>query len=189
MRRVVVDTNVLISFLTDRNAEQQAQAVELFEAAAEGEIELILHQMVISEMVYVLGNLYQVEVAEIAEMIDDLLCSPGVKPVDEVVWSRVLELWPDAFKDFADAVLAAVTLEERHDAVATFDHAFVRQLRRAGLKSWPTAEVEDAPAREADSEAPVTGGGMTLIGPPNRASTSGRVCSRIRKRSAVVASR
>ncbi len=36
MKRVVVDTNVLISFLTDRNAEQQAQASELFEAAAEG---------------------------------------------------------------------------------------------------------------------------------------------------------
>lgn len=154
MRRVVIDTNVLISFLTDRNAEQQAQATELFEAAAEGETELILHQMVISEMVYVLGNLYRVKVAEIAGMIDDLLCSPGVRPVDEVVWSRVLELWPDAFKDFADAVLAAVTIEERYEAVASFDQAFVRQLRRTGLKSWPTAEVEDEPAREAKSEAP-----------------------------------
>ncbi len=118
MRRVVIDTNVLISFLTDRNAEQQAQATELFEAAAEGETEILLHQMVISEMVYVLGNLYQVEVAEIAGMIDDLLCSPGVRPVDEIVWSRVLELWPGTFKDFADAVLAAVTLERRYDAIA-----------------------------------------------------------------------
>ncbi len=154
MRRVVIDTNVLISFLTDRNAEQQAQATELFEAAAEGGTELILHQMVISEMVYVLGNLYQVEVAEIAGMIDDLLCSPGVRPVDEVVWSRVLELWPDAFKDFADAVLAAVTLEGRYEAVASFDQAFIRQLRRAGLKSWPVAEAEDEPTREAESEAP-----------------------------------
>ena len=152
MRRIVLDTNVLISFLTDRNAEQQAQATELFEAAAEGETELILHQMVISEMVYVLGNLYQVEVAEIAGMIDDLLCSPGVRPVDEVVWSRILELWPDTFKDFADAVLAAVTLEERFDVVATFDQAFARQLRRAGLKSWPTAEAEDEAAREPEGE-------------------------------------
>ncbi len=148
MRRVVIDTNVLISFLTDRNAEQQAQATELFEAAAEGETEILLHQMVISEMVYVLGNLYQVEVAEIAGMIDDLLCLPGVRPVDEIVWSRVLELWPGTFKDFADAVLAAVTIEGRYEAIASFDQAFVRQLRRAGLKSWPTA------APEEESEAP-----------------------------------
>ncbi len=154
MRRVVIDTNVLISFLTDRNAEQQAQATELFEAAAEGETELILHQMVISEMVYVLSNLYKVEVAEIAGMIDDLLCSPGVRPVDEVVWSRVLELWPGAFKDFADAVLAAVTIEERYEVVASFDRAFGRQLRRVDLKSWPTAEVEDQPAVGAESETP-----------------------------------
>ena len=154
MRRVVIDTNVLISFLTDRNAEQQAQATELFEAAAKGEIELILHQMVISEMVYVLGNLYQVEVAEIAGMIDDLLCSSGVTPVDEVVWSRVLELWPDTFKDFADAVLAAVTIEERFKVVATFDQGFVRQLRRAGLRAWAPAEVQDEPASPGRSLLP-----------------------------------
>ncbi len=52
-----------------------------------------------------------------------------VRPVDEVVWSRVLELWPDAFKDFADAVLAAVTLEGRYEAVASFDQR--RASRRA----------------------------------------------------------
>ena len=137
MKRVVIDTNVLTSFLTDRNAEQQAQATELFEAAAEGGTELILHQMVISEMVYVLRNLYEVDVAEIAGMIDDLLCYPGVRPVDDVVWSRVLQLWPDEFKDFADAALAAVALEERYEAVATFDRAFARRLRGAGFGTWP----------------------------------------------------
>ena len=33
MKRVILDTNVLVSFLTDRDAEQQAQAAALFEAA------------------------------------------------------------------------------------------------------------------------------------------------------------
>jgi len=30
VKRLVLDTNVLVSFLTDRNAEQQAQAAALF---------------------------------------------------------------------------------------------------------------------------------------------------------------
>ncbi len=136
MKSVVIDTNVLVSLLTDRNAEQQAQAAALFEAAAEGEVELILHQMVLSEMVYVLGNLYKVEAAEIARTVDDLLSSSGVRPVNEVIWTRVLELWPDRVKDFADGVLTAVTLHERFDAVATFDQRFVKQLHREGLAAF-----------------------------------------------------
>jgi len=136
MKRVVLDTNVLISFLTDRNAEQQRRSAELFELAAEREIELILHQTVISEMVYVLANLYRIESEEIARLIDDLLSASGVIPLDEVNWVRVLDFWPERFTDFADGVLAAVTLTTRHHAVATFDQRFVRQLRREGLRSY-----------------------------------------------------
>lgn len=51
MKRVVLDTNVLVSFLTDRNAEQQEQASALFEAASSGKTELVLHQIVITELV------------------------------------------------------------------------------------------------------------------------------------------
>ena len=144
MKRVVLDTNVLVSFLTDRDAEQQAQAAALFEAAAQSEVELVLHQIVVGEMVYVLGNLYQVEAQEIAAMIDDLLASPGVKPVDELSWTLVLELWPGRVSDFADAVLAAVALGGRYDAVATFDRRFVRRLRREGIPRYWLTEKQDA---------------------------------------------
>ncbi len=136
MRRVVLDTNVLVSFLTDRNPEQQAQAAALLEAAARGEVELVVHQTIISEMVYVLGNLYHVAAPEIARMIDDLLSSPGVTPIDGVPWERVLGLWPSRFTDFADALLAAATMEGKYDAVATFDRRLIRQLRRERLTPY-----------------------------------------------------
>lgn len=42
MKRIVVDTNVLVSFLTDRDAEQQEMAAALFEAAAHGEVQIVL---------------------------------------------------------------------------------------------------------------------------------------------------
>ena len=154
MRRIVLDTNVLVSFLTDRNAEQQAQAAALFESAARAEAELMLHQTVIGEMVYVLRNLYRVERRDIARTLDDLLSTAGVTPVDEVIWSRVLALWPGAFPDFADAVLAAVTAQQRYDAVATFDQRFIRRLRRAGLAHyWPVeTAVVGEPATGSEPE-------------------------------------
>jgi len=136
LTRIVIDTNVLVSFLTDRNAQQQARAAALFEAANQGEVEIILHQMVISEMVYVLANLYGLKALEIAQVVDDLISTAGVTPVDEVVWATVLELWPDRFADFADAVLAAVASGKRYDSVATFDRKFIRRLRKEGLGAF-----------------------------------------------------
>ncbi len=132
MKDVVVDTNVLISFVTDRNAEQQARAAELFEAAAAGELRLILHQAVISELVYVLGNLYQQEAVDIAGLLQELLATPGIATADEVSWNQLWDFWPERFPDFADALLAGVAREKRYDAVATFDQRFIRRLRRGG---------------------------------------------------------
>ena len=66
MKRIVVDTNVLVSFLTDRDARQQARAARLFEAAAAGEVQLILHQLVATELIYVLRTVYAVDAALVA---------------------------------------------------------------------------------------------------------------------------
>jgi predicted nucleic acid-binding protein len=137
MKRTVLDTNVVLSFLIDRDPEQQAAAARLFQEAAAGERTLILHQAVITEMVYVLRNLYKVEKARIAEILADLLALPGILPVDEVAWSLLLDLWPESVSDFTDAVLAAVTLQHRYDGVATFDRPFAGQLKKRGVPaSW-----------------------------------------------------
>ena len=55
MSRVLVDTNVLISFLTDRDLRQQEQAAKLFSRGRSTDV-LLLHQAVLTEMVFVLTN-------------------------------------------------------------------------------------------------------------------------------------
>lgn len=136
MKRVVVDTNVLVSFLTDRNPEQQALARELLGGAVAGEIELILHQTVLTELVYVLGNLYDLDSSEISGILRDLLASPGIRPFDEVVWLQVVDSWPETYRDFSDAILASATSDNRFDSIATFDQRFARALVRQGLNPY-----------------------------------------------------
>ncbi len=135
MKRVVLDTNVIASFLTDRNPGQQARAAALLEAAARREMEIVPPQLVLAELVYLLRNLYQVSRAETAATLRDLLALPGLRTVDALPWPRVLELWPARIPDFADAALAAVWEHERCDAIATFDTTFRRRLSRLGLAS------------------------------------------------------
>jgi predicted nucleic acid-binding protein len=134
--RILVDTNVLVSFLTDRDMRQQALAAALFEQAADGAVELVLHQVAIMELAYVLRNRYGVDAAAAAQVLRELLALPGAVTVDALPWSALLELWPAKVAGLADAVLGAVCRAERCDAVATFDADLQRDLKRLGLGSF-----------------------------------------------------
>jgi predicted nucleic acid-binding protein len=136
MSQILVDTNVLVSFLTDRDAAQQDQAAHLFAAAESGDSALVLHQIVLTELVYVLSNHYGLAAAEVSATLADLLALPGVATVDKLVWPLVLGLWPERIPGFADAVLVAAARDGRLEVVATFDLKLRRALKRHGLRSY-----------------------------------------------------
>jgi predicted nucleic acid-binding protein len=134
--QVLVDTNVLVSFLSERNAVQQQQADQLFAAAESGEAVMILHQVVITELVFVLLNIYGLAAVDVAATVDDLLALPGVSAIDEVAWPMVLDLWPERTSGLADAILVAVAQAGRYQVVATFDLKLRRFLKQQGLRSY-----------------------------------------------------
>ena len=136
MKSVVVDTNVVLSFVTDRNPGQQRSAARLFEQAASAGIRIVLPQAVLVEIVYVLQNLYRTPAARVAALLGDLLAMPRVVAHDDVPWHRVLEIWPSRVRDFADAVLVTVARAGDH-SVASFDRKLKRALRGLAVASHP----------------------------------------------------
>jgi len=131
--RILFDANVLLSFVTGRDASQHRRATELFRAARERQAILLLHQQVAAETALVLLRLHGRPASEVREMLSDLVRSPGVETVDALDWSALLGLWPATFPHFGDACLAAAVSPARADAIATFDRAFARRLRALGI--------------------------------------------------------
>lgn len=136
LRRVLVDANVFISFLVERNAKQRAAAKALIETAGDGDIVAVVTQFAIFEVSYVLQSFYGMGVGEVAALVRDLIALPGVQVVDDCPWKKVLEYWPERLPGLADAATVTVAVTNRYDAVATFDHKMVRRMRSLNVPSY-----------------------------------------------------
>ena len=136
MQRVVVDANVLLSFVTGRIEKQRNAAKALLLRASEGELSAIVPQFVVFESVYVLQSTYRIGGNELAPMIRDLIALPGILFIDECPWKRVLDLWPSQFRSIADAAIVAVAVSNRYDAVATFDQKLAKRLDDFGVAAY-----------------------------------------------------
>lgn len=133
MKKIILDTNVLISFLTDRNLAQQNKAEEIFAQAAALRTEILCQQEVLSEFVYVMNSVYQVSKNEIRSMLLDFADMPGIEIVSGLDLAIVSQLWPVQISDYGDAVIAALCKKTRDSAVATFDRKLIKELTTAGL--------------------------------------------------------
>ena len=134
MERILLDANALLSFVTDRDPRQQEKIYLLFQKALHGELEIGLHQQSLSEMIFVLRNVYNLELPMISELLGDLVEEPGTIPVNELNWKALLQLWPDPISDFVDAVLASVARSGKWK-IATFDKSFQKHLKRLKVET------------------------------------------------------
>ena len=133
MIRYIIDTNALISFVTDRNLEQQQKIAPLFEAAAHVKAVIFCHQHVLTEFIYVLDRIYHVPKDEVGRMIEDLIEMPGIEVIQEVDFNKILSWWPDPIPDFGDALIAAVGKARSGSMVVTFDRKFAVKLKALGI--------------------------------------------------------
>ena len=90
----VIDTNCLLSFVTDRNLEQNRRMAAVFERASRLEEEIVLVSNVISEFVYVQLSVYGQKERLVSDMIADLMNHPGVQYHHGFFPQTILSLWP-----------------------------------------------------------------------------------------------
>ena len=121
--RYLVDSNILLRFLSGAPAAQAAATRILFARASKGEVGLDVPPMIVAETFYTLHSFYGVERKTAAEKLSLLLQQPGVKLRDASAVFSALACIQTAKVGFADAFLAAVAAEEQLP-VASFDRDF-----------------------------------------------------------------
>ena len=134
--QILIDANVFVSFLVDRNEKQRAAARVLLESAADGALTGIVTQFAVFEVTYVLQSSYRIPAAEVVTLVRDLVGLPGLLVTDDCPWKKVFEFWPERLPGLADAATVAVAIAHGYDAVATFDQKMVKKMRALGVDAY-----------------------------------------------------
>ncbi len=133
MIKYVIDTNALISFVTDRNPRQQAKIAEIMNNAAQLKAMILCPQNVLTEFVYVMDSVYGISRDLIKQLLQDFVAMPGITIVDELDLQTALGFWPESIPDFGDAVVAAVCRSHANSVIVTFDKKLAKKLNALGL--------------------------------------------------------
>lgn len=127
MRKFLIDTNCLVSYTTTRSKNQTERISGYIEDASNLKNEIIIISNIITEFVYTLQSIYEVDTKFISKMLVDVFKNPGIKYHHGYFINQILALWPGKIKDYGDAVLAAAASELK-TPVLTFDKSFSNQL-------------------------------------------------------------
>lgn len=121
MKSCLIDTNILIRFLTGEPSNQAARTRKLFSANESGELLLRVPSLVVAEVVFVLsGKIYGYSRSEVASVLITFLQSPSLAVEKRDVLLLALELYRDHSIDYVDACLAAEARIEGH-VLTSFD--------------------------------------------------------------------
>ena len=123
MKRLILDTNVLVRFLVQDDARQATAATRLIKDAQSGVYELLLDRMVLAELVYVLMSHYKQTRVDVANTALAIVRSPYVRVEREPELVDSLLRFRDHGVDWVDAWLAATGASSGLD-LASFDRDF-----------------------------------------------------------------
>jgi predicted nucleic-acid-binding protein len=120
----LLDTNVVIRFLTaDKNVKYKG-LYGFFESLEQGKRRIELKLIVLFQVVFVLKSFYKIPKDEIAKSLFDLLEYKGITIKEKKIVRHTIELWQDNKLDIVDCYLIASLEGDSQNFLYSYDRDF-----------------------------------------------------------------
>jgi predicted nucleic acid-binding protein len=118
-----VDTNVFIRIFTNDDPKQAQAALAIFQKAADGELTLVINDLLIAEIIWILESSYKLNADRIRQQVLTFLNTPGLKVESADLSSRVqsLNYYAEKNIDYIDAYTACWMKDHDISVIYTFD--------------------------------------------------------------------
>jgi predicted nucleic acid-binding protein len=124
MKKVFIDTNIFLRYLTKDDPVQYPRCRNLFKKAQHGEMLLVTSTLVIAELIWTLASHYQVSKEQIIEKISIIIGSVAVQIPDKEIIAEALVIYARKNVDYIDAYNAVLLRHLNLKAIYSYDKDF-----------------------------------------------------------------
>ncbi len=126
MAQKIIDTNVIIRFLTDDSPELTSQAEEIIQQAQPGQ--LLIPDVVIAEIIWVLLSFYKLSKNTIIDKLESMIACDKFD-LNRPLLKPALQYYRKYNISFIDAYLLALSQHKEHQLIS-FDNDLNKVLAR-----------------------------------------------------------
>ncbi len=133
--KVVIDTNLLVRYLTEDDPKKAESVGNLLKSAENGTFRILIPSIVIAELIWVLESSYRLKSNEIADLVDAIINTPGVDVTDKKNIISAIQLYRISNIDFIDAWIIEFARIQRAQTIYTFDKKHFKNVGDLTIKS------------------------------------------------------
>lgn len=120
----LLDTNVVLRFLTSDKSRKYKRLFEFFMSLERGDIRAELKLIVLFQVIFVLKSYYGVPKKEIVQGIQNLLKYKGITIKEKKIVQRTLKLWSEKNVEIVDCYLVACLEKDAQHLLYSYDRDF-----------------------------------------------------------------
>jgi len=120
----LIDTNVLIRFLTNDKSPKYKTLYSFFDSLEKGKIKVELKLIVLFQTVFVLKSYYEVPKGKIIKALNTILNFKGVLIKEKKIVIRTLDLWRTKNIEIVDCYLIACLENDEQNILYSYDRDF-----------------------------------------------------------------
>ena len=120
----LLDSNVIIRFLTCDKNQKYKSIYTFFESLEKGDLRVELKLIVIFQVIFVLKSFYKVPKEKIAGGVTDLLKYKGITIKEKKIVNRTLELWQEKNLEIVDCYLISCLEKDSQSILYSYDRDF-----------------------------------------------------------------
>ena len=120
----LLDTNVIIRFLTADKRTKYKNLYNFFKSLEQGEMRVELKLIVLFQVIFVLKSFYKVPKEHIVTGITDLLNYKGITIKEKMITLRMIEIWRNNNLDIVDCYLIACLEGDAQNILYSYDCDF-----------------------------------------------------------------
>ncbi len=127
----ILDTNLIIRFLTNDSALQSGKVRDLLSNSSKGDVEI--PDIVLAEIIYVLLSVYKLAKEDVVEKVSLLIELDSISCNKKLI-RKALDLFNTFHISYIDAYLGALVVTRKNTKLYTFDRKLVKVLGKSAVE-------------------------------------------------------